>query len=75
MRQFDRDSFILLGVSTRRAYILALLGRCNPGDDQAARALMDESLAICKDKRRSVHAENRRLQDILRSHWPDSSRR
>jgi hypothetical protein len=73
MHQFDQDSFVLLGISTRRAYITALLGRCQNGDQQAARALMDESLSMCK--KLSIHAEHRRLQDTLRTHWPEQGRR
>jgi class 3 adenylate cyclase/tetratricopeptide (TPR) repeat protein len=73
MHQFDQDSFVLLGISTRRAYITALLGRCQNGDQQAARALMDESLSLCK--KLSIHAEHRRLQDTLRAHWPEQGRR
>ncbi len=73
MRQFDRESFVLLGASTRRAYAVALLGRCGAGDEQAARSLVEESITLCK--RLSIHAESRRLQDALRAHWPDQNRR
>jgi tetratricopeptide (TPR) repeat protein len=73
MRQFDRESFVLLAISTRRAYATALIGRCGLGDEQAARDLMDESIALCKNL--TIHAESRRLQETLRAHWPDHSRR
>jgi hypothetical protein len=73
MRQFDRETFVLLGISTRRVYAVALMGRCGAGDEQSARSLIEESISQCK--RLSIHAESRRLQDALRAHWPDQNRR
>ncbi|HLY27235.1 MAG TPA: hypothetical protein VKQ72_12895, partial [Aggregatilineales bacterium] len=69
--QFTREGYVLLSVSTRRVYAEALLARCSPGDEQAARSLLEEAIAACK--KLTLHAENRRLQTVLRAHWPDAT--
>src|SRR5260221_4683770 len=71
MHQFSREGYVLLNISTRRAYANILLARCRPGDEEAARELLDQSLAMCK--KLSIHAEYRRLQSAIRAHWTDGA--
>ena len=71
--QFAREGFVMLSISTRRALAVALLARCGPNDAQSARMLLEEALGDCK--KLSINAESRRIHNLLRANWPDSSAR
>ncbi len=67
MRQFERETFELLTISTCRVYALALLGRCGPGDEDYARSLLNKSATRCKSL--TIHAEAHRIQDAIRANF------
>jgi len=67
MRQFERESFELLTISTSRVYALALIGRCGPGDEEIARTMLNKCATRCKSL--SIHAEAHRIQDAIRTHF------